>query len=380
MYSIKLFFAEVNKMLKRYKKIIILVVFSISLLCSNEVYAAGSLWERVGNSVGNTYQNIKSTISGETKNVVSWTNKWEKNIEDLYNLNKKVDDIDDPAIKKAREENEERIASQKKLEEALSNRVKESVDNYLSGNKDKLDKLVKEIRYDAGNQNGSQNKPFDIEPNQFKKICGENTYVLFWRIGGASGRDLTNPAGSFQKSKDSNWSNIGTKQGYGSSGDESVWRIPTCDELASCHCCQNLCADVVLRKIGKAMVPVCVTNVGFGINGCTPACKVPVARAGCDSYNEPVFGQALDHDCLTKLEGCKNPSGCKVIIRDPNSSGLQYAYPDNPTKFYQAKGGDISVPPGGLVKKDSGLGDAQDKGWIGQLDAEPGKCCKCMQR
>ena len=238
--------------------------------------------------------------------------------------------------------------------------AKKAVEQATKQNKDILDANIAKTQQLAQSENGTPKQTYYIEPNQFRKICDQNTYVLYSRIGGSSNRDLRNPKNS----------------GGPAEGEESFWKVPTCSELAKCDCCINTCNDTVLRKIGKVWVTVCLPNVGFGPMGCSPACKAPIARGACSAYSSPSHEAAYDRDCMGRANGCEGGGGgCKIIIRDPNNSQFEYLEGGVWKKSHQ---GDNVVPEGTTVKKLNQI-NSLPPGWIGQLDPAPGKCCKCLQ-
>ncbi len=260
-----------------------------------------------------------------------------------------------------------------------------AVNDYVKKSNMNVNANIEAAKKMAGGENGSPNIPYYIEPNQFKKVCDQNKYVLYTSVGGASGRDMRRPKGGVGPTANEN-NNVNSNSNSnapkdGNTGEESVWRVPTCEELAQCHCCINTCMDTVLRtvKIGKKTITyiVCLPNVGFGPMGCSPMCKAPIARTACSSYSAPTHSGAFDRDCMGRANGCESPGGCEVIIKDPGNSQFEFAPPNSET-YTKSKRGDNAVPPGGKVKKTNGA-SVLDYGWIGQLSSEPGKCCKCIQ-
>ncbi len=238
--------------------------------------------------------------------------------------------------------------------------AKKAADQATNQNKDILDSNIAKTQQLAQSENGTPKQAYYIEPNQFRKICDQNTYVLYSRIGGSSNRDMRNPKNA----------------GGPAEGEESFWKVPTCSQLAQCDCCINTCDDTVLKKVGKVWVTVCLPNVGFGPMGCSPMCKAPIARGACSAYSSPSHEAAYDRDCMGRPTGCEGGGGgCKIIIRDPNNSQFEFIKDGVWVKSHQ---GDNVVPEGTTVKKLNQI-NALPPGWIGQLDPAPGKCCKCLQ-
>lgn len=251
-----------------------------------------------------------------------------------------------------------------KLDDSYKSYAEKALKNHLSQNKEELEKNIEKTKELSKKENGSQSESYYIEPNQFRKICNQNTYVLYSRIGGSSKRDMRNPKNA----------------GGQPEGEESFWKVPTCNDLAKCHCCINTCDNVILKKVpvkgGYILTPICVPNVGFGPMGCSPMCKAPIARGACSAYSAPFHEAAYDRDCMGRPAGCEGGgSGCKIIIRDPNNSQFEYLEGGD---WKKSKQGDNVVPEGTTVKKLNQI-NALPPGWIGQLDPEPGKCCKCLQ-
>jgi len=300
--------------------------------------------------LGNTSQTASQQTSQQPvrQYVASWTNSLK---EKLATRNENPDQITDEIMK-------QNLLLDKEYEGSANYMLSQ----YLGEKKGELDELTEKTREKARQENGSEEKPFYIEPNQFRKICDKNEYVLYSRVGGASNRDMRNPL----------------QTGGPATGEQSVWRVPTCDELAACHCCINTCTDIVMRRIGEAIIPICLPNVGFGPMNCSPLCKAPVARGSCRSFSGPSHGDQGNRDCMGRKNGCESAGGCKVIIRDPNYTQFEYTTTPDSQVYVKSKPGDNYVPPGSKVKKLNGA-NALPQGWIGQLDAAAGQCCKCIQ-
>jgi len=298
--------------------------------------------------------NLSSTqesLSQPPQFIPGWTEAWKERLNALYGDISQVKD--------------ETAKQQLTLDQKYKKNADKMLKQYTEGNQENMDKLTQETIEKSKKENGSEESPFYIEPNQFRKICDQNVYVLYSRVGGASGRDMRNPT------------NI--NEGKEATGENSVWRVPTCGELASCHCCINTCDDVVLIKKGKVWVPICLPNVGFGPMGCSPMCKVPIARGACAGFSGPSHGDQGDRDCMGRPAGCESSDGCQVIIRDPNYTQFEYTTTATSEAYTKSRRGDNHVTPGGKVRK-LNPSNALPQGWIGQLDAGGGECCKCIQR
>ena len=232
---------------------------------------------------------------------------------------------------------------------------------------------------DGGEDNGTPARPYKLEPNQFKKLCGQNTYVLFWRIGGQKGLNMSKPP----------------SQGGG--GDNKArkvfWELPTCEELARCHCCCNTCVYEP---------PLC-SNPGFTFadpEGCYPQdkctqCK-PLCNAKCKSWSKPTPPPTtpLNRDCACQQEGCPKPAGnkCRIIIQDPGKTRVDYTKRDGKAEQYfndwlKTENGQRVVamfengngPDNPRSKISSEGADIEKGGWVTYLQEKPGVCCKCFQ-
>jgi len=219
-------------------------------------------------------------------------------------------------------------------------------------------------------ENGTRENPYTIEPNQFKKICGQNTYLLVWRKGKLKGRDMQNPV-----------------TGGGPLGRKSFWILPSCQQLADCHCCCNTC-----------QIPLQLCSPGFCFlcsGGCVPSCgPCPLTCVmPCEKYTSGKAPGPKNSDCMCKPAGCPKGDGCKIQIADGGKSGVEYTQSGSAKDVNKFHKGAVQVKEGkpvvefsngnGPGKKsmilDDGSGDTQPHGWIGQLKPEPGKCCKCVQ-
>jgi len=216
-------------------------------------------------------------------------------------------------------------------------------------------------------ENGTQKNPHKLEPNQFKKICGSNTYVLSWRIGGVKKKDMQDPIGTFGKP----------------TAGKKYWILPTCQELANCHCCCNTCT--------RQEWEFCPGDICFSKNSvcdgdpqCNPKCKCDLCKKTCKSYTEPTHEKAFNRDCCCNMEGCPKGEGCKIVIRDPGRTGVDFTSAmGKPEKYY--KSGSLGYAlfpngngPGDKRSKiiDDGSGDTTPKGWVMKLTGAPGQCCK----
>lgn len=217
----------------------------------------------------------------------------------------------------------------------------------------------------SGPDNGSQKLVYDLEPNQFKKECGQNTYYLNWRKAGIEGTDMADP---LKKGKPT--------------GQKAYWILPTCEELAKCHCCCNKC-----------LIPASLcTQQGWVFNdkGCVGKCS-PVCEASCGSdckkWDKPTPPDKapLDSDCRCNVEGCPKPQNneCKIVIEDPGNTEVEYTTRDgNPEQYFKKKGPKVEFMNGN-GKKDpkskiiSEGADTTERGWVMLLEDKPGVCCKC---
>ncbi len=223
----------------------------------------------------------------------------------------------------------------------------------------------------GGQENGTGKNPYKLEPNQFKKICGQNTYVLYYRIGGIGKRDMLKPT---------------AKEGTGAGGKEDTgeytFEIPSCSELAKCHCCCNTCQipETLCQKPGWV----------FAKKGCVPGCSDKCeanCKKGCKDWKKPtpVPGAPFDRDCDCQMEGCPDGKDCMILIKDEGNSKLQYTTKEaKPEQYFPAAGfayfknGNGPSTDKSKIKSDGG-NDTKDQGWIKKLKEEPGICCGCIQ-
>lgn len=231
----------------------------------------------------------------------------------------------------------------------------------------------------SGQEDGSDKNPYKLEPNQFKKVCGQNKYVLWWSKRGSDGKDLKEVKDKMQNS----------------------WlEVPSCEELSKCHCCCNTCT------FPAGMI--CPGDICFsekspcdGNPQCNPKCKCNLCKSSCQSYNKPTHNKAFDRDCDCKPEGCpeEKAKGCKIVLYESESTWYYDQYKNGKgspmkrsawdTKINQSecqkRGGKwtgsqcaFEIPNKDQTFKsnsdDAGKGG---KGWIDKLEKEKGKCCKC---
>jgi|GEM_PF-2320931 len=215
--------------------------------------------------------------------------------------------------------------------------------------------------------NGTPGSPYKIEPNQFKKYCGQNTYVLYWRKGGEKGKDMTKPTG----------------KGGGNEGARDYWQLPTCEELAECHCCCNTCKTPESKCQQDGWV--------FNNKGCPPNCKPKCegdCKPKCESWTQPKGpgDPSLNRDCKCQMEGCpkSNAKDCQIIIMDPGKTDVEYTKKDgNPEQYFKAVGAAYFKNGNGSSDPKSKIiawpNDKADPGYVSKLKDDKGKCCKCYQ-
>lgn len=223
----------------------------------------------------------------------------------------------------------------------------------------------------SGQENGTGKLPFKLEPNQFKKICGQNTYVLYYRIGGIGKRDMLRPT---------------AKEGTGAGGAEDtgdyVFEIPSCSELAKCHCCCNTC------QIPESLCqqPGWVFAKKGCVAGCSNKCEAN-CKKGCKDWKKPTPppGAPFDRDCDCQMEGCPDGKDCMILIKDMGESKLEYTSKLTGKEVYNPGAGFAYFMNGNgpdtdqsKIKSSSG-NDTNKHGWIKRLKEEPGICCGCTQ-
>jgi len=214
-----------------------------------------------------------------------------------------------------------------------------------------------------GPENQTPSKPYVLEPNQFKKVCGKNEYVLWWSQRGSDGKDIKN----IPKDKSQNGELI----------------IPSCAELAKCHCCCNTCTN-------DSSSP-CPPDVCFSINSpcdsrpvCNTKCYCSKCKNECETYTAPFHPKAFNIDCGCSNVGCPDASGCKIVLYQADSGWLVNAYNQGFTSIQQiprvnTKNGAVrrdnySKPQ--VIKTESP--DLSPTGWAKKLIQDKGKCCKCV--
>ncbi len=215
--------------------------------------------------------------------------------------------------------------------------------------------------------NGTTKNPYKLEPNQFKKECGQNTYILHWRKGGIEGKDMAAPT-----------------KGGGPEGEQNVWQLPTCEELAKCHCCCNTC------KIPASMCQQ--EGWVFNDKGCVGKCN-PVCEGNCGGECQkwdkptPPDKAPLNRDCKCNMEGCPKPEGnkCTIIIKDFGKTQVEYTKRDgNLEQYFKGTGkvtfsnGNGQSDPKSKIKSEGS--DMKPAGWVMQLENKPGVCCKCEEK
>lgn len=219
---------------------------------------------------------------------------------------------------------------------------------------------------DMYGSNGSDRKPYVLEPNQFKKVCGKNEYVLWWSKRGSDGKDLKE---------------VGDKEQNG-------WLvIPSCKELAKCHCCCNTCT--------KPTSTPCPPDVCFSKMSpcdsdpnCNTKCFCDKCKSECEQYKEPFHLKAFDRDCSCQQPGCPDGDGCKIVF-SKNQHGWRWG------QYIQAGGGYVLQQKTPKLARQAER-ESNDKitlfqttspdsapggeGWVDKLIQDKGKCCKCVSQ
>ncbi len=226
----------------------------------------------------------------------------------------------------------------------------------------------------SGQENGTSKKPFKLEPNQFKKKCGQNIYKLHYRIGGIGKRDMLKPT---------------AKEGTGAGGKEDtgeyIFQVPTCAELAECHCCCNTC--VIPETEPPCIIPGWVFAKKGCAQGCSDKCDANCEK-GCKDWKKPTPppGAPFDRDCECQMEGCPDGKDCKIFIDDEGTTAFDFTKKDgNPEQFFPGAGygyfknGNGPNEEGSKIRSNSG-NDTNDHGWIKRLEEKPGVCCSCTQQ
>lgn len=224
----------------------------------------------------------------------------------------------------------------------------------------------------GGGENGTPGSPYKLEPNQFKKYCGQNAYVLYWRKGGEKGRDMAKPKGG----------------GSGNEGARDYWQLPTCEELAKCHCCCNTCTfpQGIICPSGWCFSKSTICD---DKKDCTDKCSNVCdakCKKGCEDYKEPTHEKAFNRDCKCNQEGCPESAAkdCKIIIEDPGQTDVEYTKKEgNPEQYFKAVGKAYFTNGNGKSQPVSKIiawpNDKADPGYVSKLKDEKGKCCKCYQ-
>lgn len=253
------------------------------------------------------------------------------------------------------------------------NPFKQEVYNKTGGKEVKMPEQKQQQPQQQGGENGTPGSPYKLEANQFKKMCGQNTYILYWRKGGKNGRDMAQPASGAGSGKDQ--------------GARNTWELPSCGELAECHCCCNTCKipETECKQDGWVFAKKgCVI-------GCSPTCDGN-CKPTCQKWDKPEGpgDPTLNRDCKCNMEGCpkSNSSNCEIIIMDKGNTELQYTKLDGNKEQYFLGAGEVKFKNGNGEKSGSpevkskiksDANDVKDKGWIKKLKDEKGKCCKCYQ-
>lgn len=228
----------------------------------------------------------------------------------------------------------------------------------------------------GGNENGTSGSPYKLEPNQFKKDCGQNTYILYWRKGGEKGKDMAQPV----------------EQGPGAGKDQAqivYWILPTCEELSKCHCCCNTCTfpegEICPQGWCFSKNTICDDKKECS-NKCSDKCDEK-CKKGCEDYQEPTHKKAFNRDCKCASNGCPSESsnGCKIMIKDPGQSQIEYTDAQDKTWKETPAGSPGAYFENGWGKDDKqsrlrvGANDTKENGYVKKLKNEKGKCCKCYQ-
>ena len=172
-------------------------------------------------------------------------------------------------------------------------------------------------------------------------------------------------------------------------GAKDIWQLPTCKELAQCHCCCNTC---------KYEPHYCPQD-GWTFDkpfGCYPKqicsqCN-EVCNPKCSQWNKPDYQTqnqsdlTLNRDCKCQKEGCKDtgPEDCSIIIIDPGRSQVEFTKKDGqPEQYYKGTGiAYFKNGNGPSDPKSKVLAEPDDKtsnGWVKKLKDQKGVCCKCYQ-
>ena len=148
--------------------IVCLVVFANNILVSKEIFAANNSSDTHAESVGNYFYNLgqtirKSIFSGTSQQVPSWT----ESLESMWGRKK----LSDRIVERAKNFWTNLWGSK-----TLS---KNDALKKYGKNDNNLKKSIEKLYEKSEGENGSPENPYQIEPNQFKKSCGQNKYFLF---------------------------------------------------------------------------------------------------------------------------------------------------------------------------------------------------------
>jgi len=221
----------------------------------------------------------------------------------------------------------------------------------------------------GGHENGSPKYPYHLEPNQFKKVCGENTYVLWWSQRGSDGKDL-------DKVEDK----------MGNNG--SYLTIPSCDKLAECHCC---CCNQCTHPRSSP----CPPGFCFSVNSCCDSetecntiCgpKCDPCNQHCEGYEDPFHTTPFQTDCQCEQKGCPDGKGCKIVLFTVDS-GWEWARYDRTKNWALETHVETGKKPvyvdnskDVVTLKSWGKDPKNPHGWIDRLIQDKGQCCKCVSK
>jgi|GEM_PF-2888746 len=222
----------------------------------------------------------------------------------------------------------------------------------------------------GSHENGSQKYPYHLEPNQFKKICGENTYVLWWSKRGSDGKDLDEVKDKMQN---------------------SYLTIPSCDKLAECHCC---CCDQCTHPRSSP----CPPGFCFSVNSCCDSeteetkcntiCgpKCDPCNKHCESYKDPFHTTPFQTDCQCEQKGCPDGKGCKIVLFTVDS-GWEWARYDRTKNWALETHVETGKKPvyvdnskDVVTLRTWGKDPKNPHGWVDRLVQDKGQCCKCVDK
>jgi len=236
---------------------------------------------------------------------------------------------------------------------------------------------------DKDKENGTIANPYKLESNQFKKVCGENKYVLWW----------SKPGGVEKSNKGKDLKKIGVDY----KGSSPYFKVPTCEELAKCHCCCNTCFSrrsfsFVCNKAEACFSEKSVCNDNSGDGTCSKNCACSKCEKECENYKKNEHKEMFNRDCkcgsildtfsipLPPLPspGCKDSSdetkNCKIVLFE-SKSGWSYNLDKKNDKAVantvkEVGNKDLLVSFGGNDTK-------EDEASVGKLEQKEGTCCKC---